>query len=616
VETLLPPELNQSMALGWFACSTLLVAGFSLSAGVSHFFDWLYQKRDEDSLAFSFICLGVAGHAIALVFLYRSFTVAEYIFSLKADLCCLFVAQSAFVWFVTAHMRVKARTITLLFAAYFGVLFIANVFSQNSLMASDVSNLFWRRLPGGGYYVSAVLTPSPWNPLCLVGTFATYTFCLYISFRGRRNVERGEAIAMAVSLAGLFGTWLQIMLGDTTISSVVVLSHYAFLAFIFLMESAMSSRYGRQTLSLTRTHEALRESEERFRVLVEKAPDAIIVYDLEQDRFVDANPNAERLFGCSRGELLDSDIERFQFHPLPPTQSIRALGDRALAGEELAFEQAFHNLAGKDLICEVRLARLPSAERRLVRASLIDISERKKAERNQLEYQERLRSLASELAFTEERERKRIAIYLHDEIAQGLVAARLKLSEVAADTHARDVDRQLGDIRNLLDHAVEETYTLTFELSLPILYELGLMPAIEWLGEKICEAKGVRFKLIDDGAPKPLDNDLRGACYCVVRELLLNVAKHAKASNVTVTARVDGSQLRLTVQDDGVGFDMSALPDRKRKDGGFGMFGLRERLEYLRGAIQIESEIGKGTRSTMCVPLDVGAQSGSERNEN
>ncbi|MBI5095762.1 MAG: PAS domain-containing sensor histidine kinase [Candidatus Hydrogenedentes bacterium] len=604
---------HQAMALGWFACSTLLVAGFSLSAGVSHFFDWLYQKRDEDSLAFSFICLGVAGHAIALVFLYRAQNVAAYVLALKIDLCCLFAAQSAFVWFVTAHLRVKARKITLLFAAYFAFLFIANLLSKNSLMASEVSNLLLQTFPGGGPYVSAILVPSLWNPFCLVGTFATYAYCLYILFRGRRNLDRGEATAMAVSLAGLFGTWIQVMVNDTNLSSVVVLSHYAFLAFIFLMESAMSSRYGRQTLSLTEAHAALRESEERFRVLVEKAPDAIIVYDLEQDRFVDANPNAELLFGCSRSELLGSGLQRFQMSPLPPAESIRALGARALAGQELAFEQAFHNLQGKNLICEVRLAQLPSAERRLVRASLIDISERKRAENDQFEYQQRLRSLASELAVTEERERKQIAMYLHDEVAQGLVAARLKFGEVATSAGANGSNSQLTEIQELLDHAVEQTYSLTFELSLPILHGLGLMPAVGWLGEKICESKGIDFKLVDDGTPKPLGNDIRGACYYVVRELLVNVVKHAKASKVVVTAQVEESQLRLVVQDDGVGFDVSAPAEPARRDGGFGMFGLRERIEYLSGTIQFESEHGHGTRVTLCVPLDmVSAAAGTD----
>ncbi len=130
--------------------------------------------------------------------------------------------------------------------------------------------------------------------------------------------------------------------------------------------------------------EAVRESEERFRVLVEQAPEAIVVYDVDQERFVNANKNAERLFGCGREELLASGPERFytprQPDGRPITESVREYRERALAGETVVLERAVCSGEGKELFVEVRLSRLPSADRRLIRASLIDITERKRAE--------------------------------------------------------------------------------------------------------------------------------------------------------------------------------------------------------------------------------------------
>jgi PAS domain S-box-containing protein len=130
--------------------------------------------------------------------------------------------------------------------------------------------------------------------------------------------------------------------------------------------------------------ESLRESEERFRALVEQAPEAIVVFEVDENRFVQANANAERLFGCSREELLKSGPERFysslQPDNLPITESIKANIDHTLAGEKMVFERAIRNAEGKDLICEVRLIRLPSANHRLIRNSYIDITERKQAE--------------------------------------------------------------------------------------------------------------------------------------------------------------------------------------------------------------------------------------------
>ncbi len=133
-----------------------------------------------------------------------------------------------------------------------------------------------------------------------------------------------------------------------------------------------------------RMEENLRVSEERFRLLIEEAPDAILVYDADRDRFVDANKTAERLFGCGRDELLRVGPQHF-FTPEQPDgrqleESIAENKERALAGTAMFFERRIRNAKGKDLLCEVRLVRLPSLGGRLIRASLVDISERKQAE--------------------------------------------------------------------------------------------------------------------------------------------------------------------------------------------------------------------------------------------
>jgi two-component system cell cycle sensor histidine kinase/response regulator CckA len=139
-----------------------------------------------------------------------------------------------------------------------------------------------------------------------------------------------------------------------------------------------------KTRELMETNRELNLSESRFRVLVEHAPDAIVVYDATQNRFVDANANAERLFGCRREELMASGPQRYyasvQPDGLPPAESMEKMIARALAGETLLFERAVHNAEGKDLLCEVRLARLPFTDRNLVRGSFLDITERKKLE--------------------------------------------------------------------------------------------------------------------------------------------------------------------------------------------------------------------------------------------
>ena len=137
-------------------------------------------------------------------------------------------------------------------------------------------------------------------------------------------------------------------------------------------------------LARKRADQALQESKERFRLLIEQAPEAVVVLDLEQNRLVEVNAQAERLFGCSRQELLASSPQRFYTPDQPDGQAIaesmRTHNERALRGEMVLFERTICNAAGQRLRCEVRLVRLPAGDHKLVRASFTDITEVKRSE--------------------------------------------------------------------------------------------------------------------------------------------------------------------------------------------------------------------------------------------
>ncbi len=146
--------------------------------------------------------------------------------------------------------------------------------------------------------------------------------------------------------------------------------------------------------------EALRLSEARFRALIDQAPDAILVYDVNKERFVDANPSAERLFGCDRAELLRGGPDRFYLPDQPDgmavAETFRDHNQVAATGKPLSFERHIRNAKGEDLICEVRLTRIPSATGPLVRASMIDITQRKQTEKALQEQEAKYRGLVEQ----------------------------------------------------------------------------------------------------------------------------------------------------------------------------------------------------------------------------
>ena len=144
---------------------------------------------------------------------------------------------------------------------------------------------------------------------------------------------------------------------------------------------------------------------------------------------------------------------------------------------------------------------------------------------------------------------------------------------------------------------------MTFELSPPILYELGLEAGIEWLTEQIQEKHGIQIGFEDDRQPKPMSEEIRITLFKATKELLINIVKHAQASKAKVSIWREDHSIRIRVEDDGVGF---STPEGKqlRKTTGFGLFNIRERIKYLGGDVVIESEPGRGTRVNLSAPLE------------
>ena len=229
--------------------------------------------------------------------------------------------------------------------------------------------------------------------------------------------------------------------------------------------------------------------------------------------------------------------------------------------------------------------------------------ERREAEERLFAYQERLRSLASELALAEERVRRRIATALHDRIGQTLALSKVKLGQLGEEAAAAGLDGQVAEVRDLIDSAVRDTRSLTFELSPPILYEVGLEAAIDWLADQIHRDHKIEVRFHDDRQPKPLDDHVRVVLYQAARELLLNIVKHANASAADVSVRRSGQEVQIVVEDDGQGLDIAKLPSNVTGSHGFGLFSIRERLSLVDGHLDIESEIGQGCRMTLWAPL-------------
>lgn len=349
---------------------------------------------------------------------------------------------------------------------------------------------------------------------------------------------------------------------------------------------------------------ALRETEKRFRKIFEEAAIGMSLGDME-GRHLDVNPTFLKMLGYEKEEVVGKQFQDF-LHPEDGLKSAKLFQELGKgARDSYSRENRYLHKDGRVVWGQVTVSLLRGAggAPQFVIGMIADISDRKKAEEDIRTYQEQLQSLASELSLTEERERRRLGTDLHDHIGQALAVSKIKLGVLQKSVTATDQAKSLSEVRELIDQMIQDTRSLTFELSLPILYELGFEAAVEWFGRHVRAQHGLKVDVQKDMLPIPMDDEIKVLIFRSVRELMINIVKHAQAHNARVTIRRENDELNIEVEDDGVGIKDLRQESRLKGNGGFGLFSIRERLRYLGGRLQVEAGNGRGTKVTLVVPL-------------
>ena len=326
-------------------------------------------------------------------------------------------------------------------------------------------------------------------------------------------------------------------------------------------------------------------------------------------RILFANPAAGTIFGYENAELVGLSIDvlvpkelrelhakhRATYWEAPTPRPMRP-GSGLLGRRK----------DGTPVAIEVTLNAVVRDGNATVVAFIRDVTKQRKVEDDIRAYQERLQRMSFEAVVTEEQERRRIAIDLHDRLGQALALAQIKLTSVRSDLVGETRSSVDGAVE-LLEQAITDARGLIFELSPPVLYDLGLKAALGWLAEDLEKRHGIRVEVSDDGADKPLDDAAKGVVFRAVRELLMNVLKHAQPAEAKVNLRLADGQFHIDVEDRGVGFDLGTPGDASSRQG-FGLLSVREQIARLGGNLTIESSPGGGTLASVRVPLQASAR--------
>ena len=394
---------------------------------------------------------------------------------------------------------------------------------------------------------------------------------------------------------------------------------------------------GLMTLRDTSAEEAVRLSEMRYRRLFESAPVALYESDWSRGkelvdaiksrgvtdlgRYIDDHPEILQ----RRDEVLsiiDLNREALQTYRADDKQVlIRKIEGPLTAEQRQSLKQTLLTFAdgnrrasvrglsqrvGGELFPIIRNTELISSDRgdwSRVLSSIHDLTEEVETANRLQEYQEELRILAGKISAAEESERRRISSELHDGTIQNLVLARIHLANLRSSLPSEAGQDLADSINELLENSLRETRSLIFEISPPVLYELGLEPAVEWLAEHYKQRTGVSVEITSDDGATRLSQEMNIVMFQSARELLVNIAKHAQAKRVGIDWRHQKDRVILSVSDDGVGFDVDSPGIKKATEGGFGLFAVRERLKLMGASLEIESSPGN-TLMTITAPVE------------
>jgi len=388
------------------------------------------------------------------------------------------------------------------------------------------------------------------------------------------------------------------------------------------------------------------ETEQRFHRMTESVVDYAIIMLDTSGRVVSWNPGAERIKRYAAPEIVGRHFSCFyapdeieagtpargleraasEGHCEAEGWRVRRDGSRFWAQVSIApvrdaqgtlrgFVKVTRDLTERKaseeaLLAEVRERRRIAEELHRLNASLEHIvadrtSELRESNAGLLDAKQRLEQLSLRFITAQEDERRRIARELHEEIGQALGAIRLRVGIALRD----DADRRrpLEESATIADDAIGRIRSLAVNLRPPMLDDLGLADALQWALSQQSKAAGWKASMRADELPQRLPEDVETACFRIGQEALSNIVRHAHAKSVEVTLENGGEELRLTVADDGDGFDIERFrrPEERRRH--VGLIAMSERASLAGGRLDIESAPGEGTRVVATFPFAASA---------
>jgi len=430
----------------------------------------------------------------------------------------------------------------------------------------------------------------------------------------RHTVDRLIYILLIAYAGGVFG----VKVGGAILlaSFVVMLSRAIFISpnqTVALFETLLAAFIGVLLLTLIRASRRITKkdrdllqmvnlsaSEEKYRELFQNASDAIWIHDLE-GRMTVANKACEKMTGYAVDELAGKNVTEFLSEDA--LALARDVKRRLLKGEPVdeRYEQRIFRRDGTEAIMELATSLIthdgqPAAFHNIAR----DVTAERKM-------RDSMRFYLQKVLVAQEEERKRIARDLHDDTGQSLLLLTHRLDAIASDPKnklSKPVQEKLSELHSLAVESLDSLRRYAQELRPAILDDIGLIASLEWIADNLIAEDGIDVNVQVDMRERDLPHEAQLTLFRIAQEALVNIKRHAQASEVVIRLEAAAGKLTMVITDNGKGFKVPMPLSQLGSTEKLGLLGMQERAQLLSGSLNIQSELGKGTAIIVEVPLE------------
>jgi PAS domain S-box-containing protein len=365
---------------------------------------------------------------------------------------------------------------------------------------------------------------------------------------------------------------------------------------VVLIWRNQQARFYRRQYEVERERRSLAQ---RYEYLTRHANDIILLADQDQ-KIVEANEQAIVTYGYVRDELLKLHLA--DLHPPEARPALKEyLREVARKGSRV-FEIMQHHKSGATFPAEISCRIMDLEGHKFFQNIIRNISERKRSEDALRESEKHLRHLSSQLLTSQETERQRIAVELHDGLGQALTVSKMRMRVIERNLPAGESKKECEDLLKYIDEVIEDVRRLSHEMMPPALEDLGLQAALRHLLNEFAKYSGIRLTTDLDDVQALFPPEKQLIIYRILQESLSNITKHAQATEISIAIKREPEGVSFRLEDNGQGFDIQKVLASDSTQRGLGLAAMDERVRMMGGALQIRSLIGVGTRISFFVP--------------